>query len=426
MPLLATTLTPFWQQIFIICGCLLGLVSLIQLISAIQLRQRRLLRPLPLLLISAPLFIIASSNASFTLTHILMLWLLYSLLRLPLAKAEVTAIRLHRASVGLLALLWLVNLFSANWLDTPVVIIISVHAIVLSWHQLSQPRKGNIRLIMRLSSVLLAATLGLQLGLSLLLFPPLLTFFVLLDTLVAHANALYRTTQHQALTDQQLMQYRQSLVQQKHAVEAMEFEFQSRNFELEVTLRELEETNRKLEQQTTTDALSGAKNRKFFDQKLLAELRRSRREQTCLSLIMLDIDHFKRVNDTYGHLSGDDCIKLVAQRAHSSLKRPSDTLCRYGGEEFAIILPNTPASGAVAVAEAVLESIRSQPCATVSGPLSITASAGVTSMRCDINTQPQQIIQIADNALYQAKQAGRDNVQWLSPPDMPANCTNME
>ena len=124
---------------------------------------------------------------------------------------------------------------------------------------------------------------------------------------------------------------------EEEAREELEVKIQERTFELEVTLRELEEKNRELEEKNTQDALTGIRNRRFFDKKYLAEGRRSRREQTELSLVMLDIDHFKAVNDNHGHLAGDDVIKFVGQTIADLLKRPSDEGCRYGGEEFALI-----------------------------------------------------------------------------------------
>ncbi len=124
--------------------------------------------------------------------------------------------------------------------------------------------------------------------------------------------------------------------------------------------RELEEKNRELEQLNTEDALTGAKNRRFFDKKLVMELRRSRREQTPLSIIMIDIDHFKTINDTYGHLSGDNVIKATADIIKRFLKRPLDEVARYGGEEFVILLPNTANQSAFYIAEQKRLDIKSE------------------------------------------------------------------
>ncbi len=100
------------------------------------------------------------------------------------------------------------------------------------------------------------------------------------------------------------------------------------------------------------------RNRAYFDKKIQAELKRSRREQGPLALVMLDIDHFKQINDNHGHLAGDAVIRGVAEKHSRLLKRSSDYVCRYGGEEFALILPNTDADGVLELAE----QIRPQRC----------------------------------------------------------------
>ncbi|WP_111978254.1 sensor domain-containing diguanylate cyclase [Algibacillus agarilyticus] len=196
-------------------------------------------------------------------------------------------------------------------------------------------------------------------------------------------------------------------IEQQEELEAM---VQERTFELEVTLRELQEKNQELEEKSTLDPLTGIRNRRFFDKKLLAEYRRSRREQTCLTVIMLDIDHFKRVNDTYGHQAGDDVIRQVAKIAESLLKRPTDAICRYGGEEFALILPATEAEGGLQMAEDIRQQITEKDLHTCGGALSITISAGVASCIASGKKSEADLLKSADDALYQAKQTGRNKV----------------
>lgn len=200
------------------------------------------------------------------------------------------------------------------------------------------------------------------------------------------------------------------LALQEKARRELEALVDERTFELQVTLRELEEKNRELEQLNTEDALTGIKNRRFFDKKLIMELRRSRREQTPLSIIMLDIDRFKTINDTYGHLTGDQVIRAVSDIIKNNLKRPLDEVARYGGEEFVVLLPNTPNEGALDIAEQIRETIAQSTVIVAGTDIKFTISAGVyTSVADDLNT-PEIFTEHADKALYYAKQHGRNQV----------------
>ena len=121
--------------------------------------------------------------------------------------------------------------------------------------------------------------------------------------------------------------------------EALESRVQERTLELTITLQELEESNKELAAKNTHDDLTGLYNRRYYDQKIQAEYRRSKRNLTPLSIVIIDIDLFKKVNDTYGHLTGDACLTWIGQQIKNSLKRSADVGCRYGGEEFCLILP---------------------------------------------------------------------------------------
>lgn len=195
------------------------------------------------------------------------------------------------------------------------------------------------------------------------------------------------------------------------ANESLESKVRERTFELEITLRELEDVNEQLEKQTTHDFLTGVRNRNYFDRRYLAESRRSRREQRPLAIVMLDIDHFKAVNDTYGHVAGDDVIRAVAQRIREHLHRPGDEVTRYGGEEFALILPNTPLAGARSVAQEIIDAISQSPVSTCEGKLDITVSAGVSSSVVLTSELPVRLLEQADEALYRAKAIGRNRVE---------------
>lgn len=207
-----------------------------------------------------------------------------------------------------------------------------------------------------------------------------------------------------------LLFYLQQKKWQMTVADQLEDSIQQRTLELQITLTELAEKNKLLEQQSTIDALTGVRNRAFFDQKLSAEIKRSRRERSTLALLMIDIDHFKSFNDNHGHLVGDLVIKEVAQSLQQELKRSTDYLCRYGGEEFAIILPNTDAEGAMRLAEQLRLCLENQRIQHEKLELSISVSIGCYAGVAEINSVSIDYIQAADIALYQAKNEGRNRV----------------
>lgn len=219
-------------------------------------------------------------------------------------------------------------------------------------------------------------------------------------------------TQELALLEERLARQAQeeALQSKEETQEELEYKVQERTLELEITLRELSDTNRELEQQTLTDALTGIRNRKHFDKKYIAEVRRSRREQTELAIVMLDIDHFKVINDTHGHVVGDEVIKFVATTLMQNLKRTTDDACRYGGEEFALILPNTDLQGATLVAEKLRETIHQQTIKLDKIEVNVTISAGVCSSIILPSEDENSLLESADKALYEAKRNGRNRV----------------
>ena len=220
-------------------------------------------------------------------------------------------------------------------------------------------------------------------------------------------------TQAELLDQERQAQHAQKdmLALQEDATEELEYKVQERTLELEIALRELSETNRELQEKNTLDALTGIRNRSYFDKKYQAEVRRSRREQTQLSIVMMDIDHFKNVNDQYGHLVGDECIKTVAQTLNKALKRPSDDVCRYGGEEFALILPSTDLEGALVLVEQLRDKIEKTSIQAEGISVNITISAGIGTAIADLNQPEDIILALADKQLYVAKNSGRNNVQ---------------
>ncbi|MDX3772670.1 GGDEF domain-containing protein [Chromatiaceae bacterium AAb-1] len=203
------------------------------------------------------------------------------------------------------------------------------------------------------------------------------------------------------------------------AITELESHLQQHNFELQITLDELAEKNRQLEQQSLLDNLSGIYNRSYFDKTMQAELRRSRREQRYLALLLLDIDHFKQINDQYGHLTGDRVIRAVAERIALCLKRGTEKLCRYGGEEFAIILPNTDSQGAFVLAEQIRQRLADTPLLVQGQALQVHVSIGSYAALADADSDADQYIMYADTALYRAKAAGRNQVQAYPRPVTP-------
>ena len=141
----------------------------------------------------------------------------------------------------------------------------------------------------------------------------------------------------------------------------MPLEVKSRTQELESALSALEEANESLQLLNTVDQVTGVKNRYFFDTSFEQEWKRASRERYPISLLMLDIDHFKSINDTYGHVVADECLRQIADRIHDNIKRASDTLARFGGEEFLVILPYADNDSAMVLAEQVRQSLETTP-----------------------------------------------------------------
>ncbi len=167
---------------------------------------------------------------------------------------------------------------------------------------------------------------------------------------------------------------------------------------------ELEAADRALDLQARTDALTGLLNRRGFESQMAFALALARRSSRPLSLITMDVDHFKRVNDTYGHEAGDEVLRRLARTLESRL-RSSDVVARLGGEEFVALLPDTDLAGAQAIAQALVTAMADQQDPVVG---TITVSVGVATMRGQENGA--DILRRADMALYEAKGQGRNRV----------------
>ena len=182
-----------------------------------------------------------------------------------------------------------------------------------------------------------------------------------------------------------------------------------RTAELRERSAQLEMANAALEELAAVDPMTGLSNRRRFDVFLQQEWQRSNRSRLPLSLVMVDIDHFKQFNDLYGHLAGDECIRQVVGVIREAANRVSDLGCRYGGEEFAIILAETPAEGAFAVAEFIRKQVELLAIPHDRHPeKAVTVSAGIATK--DGNRYPRvfDLIGACDKALYEAKNKGRN------------------
>jgi len=175
----------------------------------------------------------------------------------------------------------------------------------------------------------------------------------------------------------------------------------------------LKEATQQISLLARQDHLTGLANRRHFDELLNDEVRRALRSREQLALLMVDVDHFKRYNDTYGHLAGDACLSAIGGSLQSMLKRPGDLAARYGGEEFVVLLPNTHAEGAIQVANRALKAICSLALGhTASLTGVVTLSIGVALLKVEstnnIENSSKTLLKEADDALYRAKAEGRN------------------
>lgn len=183
---------------------------------------------------------------------------------------------------------------------------------------------------------------------------------------------------------------------------------------------ELRVAHKQMKELVNTDTLTGVSSRRYFLDRVTAELDRTRRHGGRVSLLMLDIDHFKQVNDQYGHPGGDIVLKHFAAVCKSTL-RSHDLIGRLGGEEFVVALPETELEGAYCVAEKLRLAVASTPIDVTNGPVAITVSIGLTTSSSDPEESLQSLMSKADAALYAAKQSGRNKVCVAGPkqPDQP-------
>jgi diguanylate cyclase (GGDEF)-like protein len=179
--------------------------------------------------------------------------------------------------------------------------------------------------------------------------------------------------------------------------------------------------NRRYQELATTDPLTGLRNRRYFQDRLREECARSDRTDHPLSLIMVDLDHFKAVNDAWGHPVGDEALAHAARLISGSV-RACDVACRVGGEEFAVLCPGARAEEAYRVAERVRRALEQSPLVVKGQEVAVTGSLGLASRESDSGTE--DLVRQADLALYRAKAAGRNRVEVApdeaAPPPLPA------
>jgi diguanylate cyclase (GGDEF)-like protein/PAS domain S-box-containing protein len=197
--------------------------------------------------------------------------------------------------------------------------------------------------------------------------------------------------------------------------------------ELRAAQRRLQEMNEELRRLALIDDLTGIANRRLFEARFATEYQRAARSQSPLSVVLLDIDHFKSFNDHLGHPAGDSCLRHVAAAIARCLRRPADLVARFGGEEFVALLPETPLEGATQIARAMRHAVRAL---AIKHPAAkaglVTLSAGVASLNSHDAGAPHMLLEAADRALYTAKARGRDRVCVAMPSRAPAGAGEKE
>lgn len=220
-----------------------------------------------------------------------------------------------------------------------------------------------------------------------------------------------RITQEKAFEQERLARiaHAEALKTQKQATEQLEQRVAERTLELEIA-------NQKLEQMSITDSLTNIYNRRYFDNALVEEYVRAFRQRRPLATLIVDVDFFKNINDTYGHPIGDEVLKALALTLQKELRRNTDLVARYGGEEFIVLLPETNLDSAKQVAERIRAAVNTLDLTAHHPNLATTVSIGVFAQTPTEDNNPSLWVKNADEALYQAKEGGRNQVVVYQPP----------
>jgi len=184
--------------------------------------------------------------------------------------------------------------------------------------------------------------------------------------------------------------------------------------ELKAQVAQVEEKTRKLKNESLRDSLTGIWNRKAYEFRLNEELHRAVRYSAPLSMVLWDVDHFKKINDSKGHTVGDAVLQSLSRRVSRCLRR-SDFFARYGGEEFVVLLPNTDLDKAKIAGNKINSVINERPISSPSGQINASASVGLTSLRP--GEAEESLFERCDRALYRAKENGRNRVEWIDPDE---------
>jgi two-component system, sensor histidine kinase LadS len=201
---------------------------------------------------------------------------------------------------------------------------------------------------------------------------------------------------------------------QREISENLELRVKERTETLEQTMQALAAVNRQLERISITDALTDLYNRRYFDEQLAIEIKRANRAQKPIAVMFVDLDHFKQINDQYGHSSGDRCLQDVARALQETASRPGDILARYGGEEFVLLLPNTDRQQALGFAERLRQAVEDLVVDVDGVRIAVSASIGLAAWIPAEREPSRNLLDAADAALYQAKHDGRNQVKVAS------------
>lgn len=244
------------------------------------------------------------------------------------------------------------------------------------------------------------------------------TSYLSIGVIAALAGTVIATVAWTLVLRARLARRTQELGAERERAHALE----ARNEELSRLRLALETANQRLKRLAAVDALTGIANRRHFDRVLDREVRRARRERLPLSLIFLDLDQFKRFNDSFGHAQGDDLLRRIARTLDESFRRGGDLVARYGGEEFAVVLPGVDAHRAGLYAERLRRRVWRMAIASgaADSDSRITISAGVAAIApgtpgC-LDTTPDALLRAADQALYRAKGLGRNRIAMAPGP----------